>query len=125
MSYEIQGECTKETAFGMLDYFYQNGGNFIDTANNYQNEESETWIGEWMEERGVRDQMVIATKFTTGFRRGEGTKELQSNFQGNSAKSLHVSVNASLKKLRTNYIDVLYVHWYDLTSLSHHPESNS
>jgi len=46
----------------MLDFFYESGGNFIDTANNYQTEESETWIGEWMEKRGVRDEMVIATK---------------------------------------------------------------
>lgn len=58
----FMGECDKETAFGILDHFYENGGNFIDTANNYQNGESERWIGEWMEERGVRDQMVIATK---------------------------------------------------------------
>ena len=41
------------------------GGNFIDTASNYQNEQSETWIGEWMKERGCRDEMVIATKYTT------------------------------------------------------------
>ena len=38
------------------------GGNFIDTANNYQDESSEEFIGEWMEQRGIRDQMVIATK---------------------------------------------------------------
>jgi len=56
------GECDRETTFDILDHFYENGGNFIDTANNYQNGESERWIGEWMEERGVRDQMVIATK---------------------------------------------------------------
>ena len=56
------GECSKETVFEILDYFYDNGGNFLDTANNYQNEESEMWIGEWMEKRGVRDQMVVATK---------------------------------------------------------------
>lgn len=58
----FMGECNKETTFGILDHFYENGGNFIDTANNYQNEESEKWIGEWMEDRGVRDEMVIATK---------------------------------------------------------------
>jgi aryl-alcohol dehydrogenase-like predicted oxidoreductase len=58
----FMGECDKETTFGILDHFYENGGNFIDTANNYQNEESEKWIGEWMEDRGVRDEMVIATK---------------------------------------------------------------
>lgn len=63
---EYLGECTKETAFGMLDFFWDNGGNFIDTANNYQGEESETWIGEWMQQRGNRDQMILATKFTTG-----------------------------------------------------------
>lgn len=58
----VAGECSKETAFEILDYFYAQGGNFIDTANNYQNEQSEAWVGEWMEKRGVRDQMVIATK---------------------------------------------------------------
>lgn len=46
----------------MLDFFYENGGNFIDTANNYQKEESETWIGEWMQKKRNRDEMVIATK---------------------------------------------------------------
>lgn len=40
------GECDKDTTFDILDHFYENGGNFIDTANNYQNEESEKWIGE-------------------------------------------------------------------------------
>lgn len=59
---DFMGECSKETVFEILDYFYEKGGNFIDTANMYQNEESEMWIGEWMEERGVRDQMVLATK---------------------------------------------------------------
>jgi aryl-alcohol dehydrogenase-like predicted oxidoreductase len=58
----FMGECSKETTFEILDHFYENGGNFIDTANNYQQEESESWIGEWMEIRGVRDQMVVATK---------------------------------------------------------------
>ena len=51
----------------MMDLFFKNGGNFIDTANNYQNEESETWIGEWMQARGNRDEMVIATKYTTSY----------------------------------------------------------
>lgn len=59
---KFMGECSKETAFKMMDYFYESGGNFIDTSNNYQNGDSEEWIGEWMEKRGVRDQMVVATK---------------------------------------------------------------
>jgi hypothetical protein len=41
----MMGECSQETAFSMLDYFYDMGGNFIDTANGYQAEESETWLG--------------------------------------------------------------------------------
>ena len=110
------GECTKETAFDMLDYFYDNGGNFIDTANNYQGEESETWIGEWMSERKNRDEMVIATKFTTGYRTVGAHEKIKANFQGNHAKSLRVSVEASLKKLQTDYIDLLYVHWWDFTT---------
>lgn len=69
-----------------------------------------------MASRGVRDQMVIATKYTTGFRSYTGKKEIQTNFGGNSFKSMHVSVNASLKKLQTDYIDILYLHWWDFTT---------
>ncbi|KAG8628143.1 hypothetical protein KVT40_004016 [Elsinoe batatas] len=113
----FMGSCDKKTTFEILDYFYDQGGNFIDTANNYQNEESEQWIGEWMEQRGNRSEMVIATKFTTGFRGANASKEkIQSNFQGNSTKSLHVSLNASLKKLKTDYIDLLYLHWWDFST---------
>ena len=56
------GVMNKEMSFKLLDAFYDAGGNFIDTANNYQDETSEQFIGEWMEARGIRDQMVIATK---------------------------------------------------------------
>ncbi|OCL14398.1 norsolorinic acid reductase [Glonium stellatum] len=110
---EYMGECNKQTAFEMLDYFFDNGGNFIDTSNNYQGEESETWIGEWMAKRGVRDQMVVATKFTTCFPANHRRPELKINYAGNSSKSLRISIEESLKKLQTNYIDLLYVHWWD------------
>ena len=56
------GDMDKESSFKLLDAFYEFGGNFIDTANGYQDGSSEEFIGEWMEARGVRDQMVIATK---------------------------------------------------------------
>lgn len=68
-----------------------------------------------MKSRGNRDQMVIATKFTTCFRAGYGDKEILINTTGNGTKSLHVSLEASLKKLQTSYIDLLYVHWWDMT----------
>ncbi|KAL8690879.1 MAG: hypothetical protein Q9218_003772 [Villophora microphyllina] len=110
---EMLGKCDKNTSFAILDHFYQAGGNFLDTANNYQNEESEIWIGEWLAERKNRDEMVIATKFTTGYKTD---KSIKSNYQGNHSKSLRVSVEASLKKLQTSYIDVLYIHWWDFTT---------
>lgn len=56
------GYMDKDMSFKLLDAYYKAGGNFIDTSNNYQNETSEMFIGEWMESRGIRDQMVIATK---------------------------------------------------------------
>ncbi|KAL9130688.1 MAG: hypothetical protein Q9175_006959 [Cornicularia normoerica] len=108
------GECNKDTSFGMLDYFFENGGNFIDTANNYQNEETEKWLGEWMESRQNRDQIVLATKFTSPYP-SEPVK-IKSNYLGNSSKSLRVSLEASLNKLQTRCIDLLYVHWWDFTT---------
>ena len=56
------GAMDKQSSFKLLDAFYEAGGNFIDTANNYQDETSEAFIGEWMETRGIRDQIVVATK---------------------------------------------------------------
>ena len=91
----------------------------IDTSNNYQNEQSELWIGEWLASRpDLRDQLVIATKFTTNFRaKTPSSKDFnRSAFGGNNTKSLRVSVDASLRKLQTSYIDILYVHWWDFTT---------
>jgi aryl-alcohol dehydrogenase-like predicted oxidoreductase len=88
----------------------------LSSSNNYQSEESEKWIGEWMAKRGNRDQLVIATKYTTAYRGGHGDKEILVNTGGNGSKSLHTSLSASLKKLQTDYIDLLYVHWWDWTT---------
>ncbi|KAH9834863.1 arylalcohol dehydrogenase [Rhodofomes roseus] len=108
------GEMTKEQSFKLLDAFYAAGGNFIDTANNYQDGESEQFIGEWMETRGVRDHMVVATKYTSNWKRGADLPQ-KTSYVGNNMKSLYLSVEKSLKDLRTSYIDILYVHWWDWT----------
>lgn len=63
---ERYGEVSKETAFEILDTFAGAGGNFIDTANGYQDGQSEQWLGEWMKSRKNRDQIVLATKYTSG-----------------------------------------------------------
>ena len=108
------GECDKQTCFEILDYFYDNGGNFIDTASNYQKQETETWIGEWMATRKNRDEMVVATKFTSAF--AADSTHIKSNYCGNHSKSLRVSLEASLKKLQTSYVDLLYIHWWDFST---------
>ncbi|KAG2362313.1 NADP-dependent oxidoreductase domain-containing protein [Suillus spraguei] len=107
------GSMDKTSSFQLLDAFYNAGGNFIDTANNYQDQSSEEIIGEWAEERGIRDQLVIATKYTTNYQRGNDAIRQKVSYTGNNVKSMHLSVEASLKKLRTSYIDILYVHWWD------------
>ncbi|KAJ7124062.1 Aldo/keto reductase [Mycena crocata] len=107
------GSMDKTSSFKLLDAFFEAGGNFIDTANNYQNESSEMFIGEWMESRGIRDQMVIATKYSFNFKLASTDIKYKINYHGNNSKSMHLSVEASLKKLRTAYIDIFYVHVWD------------
>lgn len=111
---ERYGDCTREDAFEMLDHFASQGGNFLDTANGYQEGQSEILLGEWMAERQNRDEMVLATKYTTGYM-GHHKDKIQSNYGGNGAKSMKVSVDRSLRKLQTSYIDLFYVHWWDYT----------
>ncbi|KAJ7677888.1 aryl-alcohol dehydrogenase [Mycena polygramma] len=107
------GAMDKKSSFELLDAYFDAGGNHIDTASNYQNGSSEEFIGEWMEARGYRDQVVIATKYTNMFNFDETVKQ-KNTYMGNNAKALHLSVEGSLRKLRTTYIDILYVHYWDL-----------
>ncbi|KAB8070924.1 NADP-dependent oxidoreductase domain-containing protein [Aspergillus leporis] len=95
----------------MLDYFYENGGNFIDTASNYQFEKTEKWPGKWMLQHGNRDEMVVATKFSNGYQFHKPGYSIQSNYGGNDKKSMVLSLEASLKKLQTHYVDIFYVHF--------------
>ncbi|EFQ28939.1 aldo/keto reductase [Colletotrichum graminicola] len=110
------GSMEKDQSYKLLDAFVEAGGNFIDTANNYQNEESEQILGEWMAARRNRDIMFVATKFTTQYRKHELGPGKCINYSGNHKKSLHLSVRDSLRKLQTDYIDLLYVHWWDWTT---------
>ncbi|KAF9012105.1 Aldo/keto reductase [Hymenopellis radicata] len=109
----VMGSMDKEASFKLLDAYFDLGGNFIDTSNNYQDQSSEQFIGEWAEKRGIRDQLVIATKYSINYFRGDDSVAQKVNFVGNSSKSMHLSLEASLKKLRTTYVDILYVHWWD------------
>lgn len=77
--------------------------------------ESEEWLGDWLVDRGARDEMVIATKYTYTYKIHElcppGT--ITSNFGGSNKKSLRLSLAESLKRLKTDYLDILYVHNWD------------
>lgn len=111
------GPMTKTASFELLDAFVAAGGNLLDTANNYHDEESESWIGEWLTARQNRDAVVLATKYTSDYRAhavGQGTPA--ANFTGNHRRSLHTSLRDSLRKLQTDYVDILFVHWWDYTT---------
>ncbi|TXT12807.1 hypothetical protein VHUM_01208 [Vanrija humicola] len=110
------GKVSKEQAFALLDAYYDAGGNYIDTANSYQGGESEAIIGEWLTARGNRDDLVIATKFTSNYKNGDAAHPIQVNRAGNSLKSIVLSLENSLRRLKTTYVDVLYLHWWDWTT---------
>ena len=97
--------AAKDEARKIYDAFREAGGNFIDTANIYTNGTSESFLGEFME--GHRQSIVMATKYTNSF---PGTDP---NAAGNQRKNMMQAVEASLKRLRTDYIDLYWVHIWD------------
>ncbi|KAK7696110.1 hypothetical protein QCA50_000753 [Cerrena zonata] len=110
------GAGDKEESFKLLDAYGDAGGNFIDTANMYQNGRSEEIIGEWMEARQNRSEIVLATKYAGQWQRHNSAVKSQASYVGTSYKSMYESLEGSLKKLRTSYVDIFYVHFWDYTS---------
>ena len=95
----------KETSRQIFDAFAASGGNFVDTANSYTGGTSERFLGEFI--AAERDRFVVATKYTHAERFGDP------NAAGNHRKSLRQAVEASLRRLGTTYIDLLWVHAWD------------
>lgn len=100
-----------DTAFDILDAFIAGGGTMIDTADVYSawipghmGGESETVLGEWLAKRGRRDDVLIATK--VGMLPGEGGEGLK-------PARIAAAVEASLKRLQTDYIDLYFAHQDD------------
>ena len=91
----------------ILGEFAEAGGNFVDTANAYHEGQSEEILGSFLGPN--RDRWVVATKYTLAMRPGDP------NAAGNSRKNLRSSVEASLRRLRTDYLDLLWVHAWDYT----------
>ena len=92
----------------ILSRFLDRGGNFIDTANGYTLGHSEVIIGDFFaRNRGLRDRVVIATKFFTNMFPGDP------NGGGASRKSLTAACEESLRRLKTSYIDLYWMHMWD------------
>ena len=104
---ELNWGTDKDTARKMVDAYVEAGGNFFDTADLYTGGTSEAWLGEFIAERGLRDRAVIATKFSFGAEPGNP------NAGGNGRKNMMRAVEGSLKRLRTDYIDLYFVHAWD------------
>jgi aryl-alcohol dehydrogenase-like predicted oxidoreductase len=98
-------ETEEETSYEIIDRFVEAGGNFIDTADVYSQGVSETILGLWLRDHR-RDDFVIATKVR--FPMGDGP-----NDYGLSRKHILSGVDASLKRLRSDYIDLYQVHRWD------------
>src|ERR1700729_4104753 len=95
----------KEESRKVYDTFRESGGNFIDTANIYTNGTSESLLGEFMQ--GHRQSVVLATKYSNSF---PGTDP---NAAGNHRKNMVQAVEASLKRLKTDYVDLYWLHIWD------------
>jgi len=108
----IGSRIDRKTSFRLLDLFRECGGTFIDTGNFYaawlpgcQGGESETTIGEWMKDRGARNEMVVATK--VGF-------DYPGSAGGLSASEIERECEKSLRRLQTDRLDLYYAHRDDL-----------
>jgi len=88
----------------VLDSYVAHGGNFVDTADSYAGGRSEIILGNWIRARGSREDLVIATKVGKS-----------ADHPGLSARAVTAAVEASLRRLRTDRIDLLYLHMDDPT----------
>jgi len=98
----------KETARGLFNAYVEAGGNVVDTADLYTNGASEQWVGEFIRERGMRDRIVLTTKFSYS------ADPANPNAGGNGRKNMLRAVEGSLRRLGTDYIDLYLLHTWDM-----------
>src|SRR6204780_3127528 len=94
----------------MFDRYLEAGGNFIDTADAYTNGHSEELVGKFVGDANLRDRMVIATKFTFNGQPGNP------NAGGNGRKNIYRALEGSLRRLKTDYVDLYYLHAWDIVT---------
>ncbi len=88
-----------DSSRAIFDAYVDAGGNFVDTADVYSGGRSEELIGAFIAERKLRDRIVLATKYSFS--------------GGNGRKNLRRALEASLKRLGTDYIDLFWMHVWD------------
>ncbi|HEX3778761.1 MAG TPA: aldo/keto reductase [Pseudonocardiaceae bacterium] len=98
------------TARSVFEHYLAWGGNFIDTANIYTGGRSEELLGRFIAETNSRDQVVLATKFTGA--RGATNP----NLAGNGRKNMLAALDASLRRLGTDYVDLYWLHSWDMVT---------
>lgn len=98
----------RKTALSLFDAYVEAGGNLFDTSDAYTGGTSETWLGEFIAERGLRDKAVISTKFSMNL-----AAPGNPNAAGNGRKNILRAVDGSLKRLGTDYIDLYILHCWD------------
>ncbi len=91
----------------IFDRYVENGGNMLDCADVYSGGKAEEILGSFVSEAGLRDKMVLATKFT--FNPQEGNP----NSGGNSRKNIYRALESSLRRLKMDYIDLYWMHVWD------------
>jgi aryl-alcohol dehydrogenase-like predicted oxidoreductase len=96
----------------LMQIYFDKGGNYFDTADSYNEGRSEQILGDWLKDKGIRDDVIIGTK--TFFETGNGP-----NDKGSSRKHIIKSVETSLKRLHTDYIDLLQIHCFDAKTPIH------
>jgi aryl-alcohol dehydrogenase-like predicted oxidoreductase len=99
--------AAEDTARRVLDRYLDAGGNFVDTADGYTNGKSEEMLGEFLS-GGRRDRVVLATKFSFNGHPGDP------NAGGNGRKNIHRALEGSLRRLKTDYIDLYWLHAWDM-----------
>jgi aryl-alcohol dehydrogenase-like predicted oxidoreductase len=97
----------EKTAREVFDSYLAVGGNFLDTADAYTSGHSEELVGKFIAERGLRDRVVLATKFTFNAEPGNP------NAGGNGRKNIYRALEGSLRRLQTDYLDLYWLHAWD------------
>lgn len=102
--------AAEDVSRALFDHYVEAGGNFIDTADGYTGGKSEEMVGKFIADRKLRDRVVLATKFTFSAEQGNP------NAGGNSRKNIYRALEGSLRRLKTDYIDLYWLHAWDMVT---------